>query len=254
MEKISLLLFDRITNIFYKKLSTIDINSKINCSIEFKNANLHLSNNCNVNVINKCISNESISFRLLLESIQEALPMMSEKDRRIIHERLGINENTDIGKAIDDKNDNPGVVPTIVEKCNAYAGVDNRIYINDIEILSCEASVPMYFKFINTGSATANCGLSELSKTLVELNNSKEKEKEKKITRLFGIKIDDYIYRLFPLILVFVILYILTICILYLFKRYTVICYSRNDLLSREVSRYSVFLSDIRPPILSYIK
>lgn len=251
MDNITFLLFDRISNIFYKKLSNISIESNINCDIAFKNVNVNLGKNCNVRMVNKCVANASVSFRLLLESIQESLSFMSEYEKKIIKEKLGITEDT----VIDEKLEflyYPE--PNIVTKCKAYADVDNSIYVYDLDIGHCESDVPLYFEFINAGSATANCGFKELTTVMIEeMNKNREKntEKKRKLLSIFNIRVTDWTFVLLPLLFL-ILLSIILVFYIYIFKRFKIIFYSKNDIIPKNIIDYSIGLVGLRNNNIKY--
>lgn len=252
MDRISLLLYNRISNTFYRKLSQIEANSRIKCEIKFKKAELNLGKNCNVRIINKCVANADIAFRLLIESIKEDLPNMTKQERKIIKEELGIEEDVYFEDDIPFQNEGE---LTIYTKCKAFAEVDNSIYIKNLLIEYCESEIPLYFEFINSGSAMANCGLNEFSRVLFERfrnTDGKNEENENKIVKFLNITIYDIFFKILIFLLILFIIYLLGIMIISVFKRFNIIYYSKNDIIPKKMIKYAVGLVKKRKNNLVY--
>lgn len=204
-----LYLYERIMNSYYNKISKITTISRINCDIKVNSIILNNTKNCIINLKNKCFSNVSNSLNLLIETIIENEKHMSLPMKIKLEKYLGI--------SFDQVNNNES--SDIYQRCNAFAGVTNLISVRELEIDNCNSFKPLEFNFYNTGDASANCGIIDLSNALGS-NLVEEEDNVRKKFNLFLNKVLNFnLYDLFVLILIIFIIFSLLTILYTIFKR-----------------------------------
>lgn len=162
----NLILYNRIINDFYSRILKINTTSSINCNVLFDKIELKDSFNCNINVINKCISNNSNSLNIFLKTLIDNKKFMSDDIVKKIEKNLGI--NLDISA---DQQVNSG----FMKRCNISSNVSNIIVIKNLIIKNCTGIVNSTFLFYNTGDVNSNCGINELINAI----SNKDKQTKK---------------------------------------------------------------------------
>lgn len=199
-----LILYNKIMNAYYDKMNSISATGSISCNITFNKIELKNSNNCTVNIVNKCFTNSYLSLNILLETIIDNLKFISNDIRNRIEKNLGIVLDNTIDQS------NKG----FIKRCKISSEVSNTVNINTLTINNCVSKLPLSFDFFNTGDAKANCGIVEL---LNALSNKLENEKEDLIdkfdfilNKVFNLRLKDYLYISGILFFILIIILIIT--------------------------------------------
>lgn len=200
-----LALYNKIISAYYVKLSSISASALVSCNITINDVELKNSNNCSINIVNKCYSNSFLTLNTLLETIIENLEFISDDIRNRIEKNLGIVLDTSINQS--DKG--------FIKRCNAYASVSNSINIKKLSINNCNSGQPLVFDFYNTGDAKVNCGIVELVNALSNKDKSTEEgdignKYDFILNKVFGLNLEDYIYLVLISFLILLIILIVT--------------------------------------------
>lgn len=163
-----LVLYNKIMEAFYIRMSEIDIKSSIFCSIMFGSITMKNSNNCNISIINKCFSNSSLVLNIFLQVLVENSHNIPDNIKKRLEKNLGILLDKDLDQT------NKG----FMKKCNISAEVSDIINIKKLQIEECQSQIPLEFIFFNTGDAKANCGMIELLQALSNKTEDEENDKD----------------------------------------------------------------------------
>lgn len=153
----NLILYNRIINDFYSRILKINTTSSISCNVLFDKIELRNSFNCNINIINKCISNNSNSLNIFLKTLIDNKKFMSDEIRKKIEKNLDINLDIDADQQV-----NSG----FMKRCNISSTVSNIIVIKNLIIQNCTGILNSSFLFYNTGDVNSNCGINELTNAI----------------------------------------------------------------------------------------
>lgn len=199
-----LILYNKIMNAYYDRMNAISASASITCNIIFDNIELKNSNNCTVNIINKCFTNSYLSLNTLLETIIDNLEFISNDIRNRIEKNLGIV----LDKGKDQRNKG------FMKRCSVSADVSNSVNIKKLIINGCSSKQPLMFNFYNTGDAKANCGIVEL---LNALSNKVENEEELLsskfdfiLNKVFNLTLRDYLYISFLIFFILLVILVVT--------------------------------------------
>ena len=198
---IGLTIFNDIYTRFLDKVNRITRNTNITCSIDIGKITTSNIYNCNIVLLNKCISNELTTFSLLLESLGEVMLLLPEAQRNVLENRLGVTTDEIISE--EDKG--------FIQNCRAEASVDNSINIGTIQINNCSSNLPTDFLFSNVGSVESNCGLKTLSDILLENNDGSNNIYGLKY--LFNLSLFDYLLIVTIIILSYLLFIFITLII-----------------------------------------
>lgn len=193
-----LILYNRIINMFYKKMNSVSLTGLVNCDILIDKIILQNSNNCRINIVNQCLLNSQISLTIFLETLIDNKDFMSENTIKKIEKYMGVVLN----KTIDQNNTG------FMKRCNISSDLSNSIKVKQLVIKNCYGETPLNFDFYNTGDATANCGFIELLNA-VGKTDIDEEEKKYVLESVLGINFEDWIKILISIIIItFVLLFI----------------------------------------------
>jgi hypothetical protein len=199
-----LILYNKIMNAYYDRMNAISASASITCNIIFDNIELKNSNNCTVNIINKCFTNSYLSLNTLLETIIDNLEFISNDIRNRIEKNLGIV----LDKTKDQRNKG------FMKRCSVNADVSNSVNIKKLTVNGCNSKQPLMFNFYNTGDAKANCGIVEL---LNALSNKVENEQEVLsskfdfiLNKVFNLTLKDYLFISLLLFLILLVILVVT--------------------------------------------
>lgn len=209
MNEYALSIFDNIYNNFLNKLSRYQSSVTSNCSIKIENIKSSIVNNCNIFIINKCVANSESTFAILNQCIAEELLLLNETTRKNIERELNI--------TAEEINNN--IKKGYIEECYASAEVDANINIKELIINNCYSlnNVPVKFVFLNSGSASANCGIFKLNNALSNINETSDNiYKDRQLKFFLNLSYNDYFY---ILIIFFGIFFIGFILLLFINKK-----------------------------------
>lgn len=193
--------YNRIMNDFYSRILKINTSTNVNCSIIIDNISLKNSNNCNIELINKCFSNVKNSLNILLKTLIDNKKYMS-KD---IKERLEKNLQIDLDKNIEDQ-------PNLLQNCNVSASVSDIIYIQELIIENCTGLNNSKFLFYNTGDANTNCGIVEIINAISKKQDQTTvKQYEYYLNKFLFLNIYDILIIVFIVFLIILTLLIMNI-------------------------------------------
>lgn len=232
-------LLQEINQRYLNKLYAVNASADVECVIEIDNLSIHSIGDCELIIKNVCVSNSKTGIYLLVDSLREVILMLDKKKQDKILESLDI--------TIDDLNkpeDNAG----FIGDCVAYAETAETINIGTFKIGKCYSTDlinPTKILFVNSGSASANCALSKISKGFTFLNDNATK-KDQYIDSILGFSFNSIIWYLFIICVVLLLLCIIT-NIMYNQFNVSTIFVSRNDLDGFTKSFY------LRPPVIAYV-
>lgn len=190
--------YNRIMNDFYNRILKINTSTSVNCNINIDKVYLKNSNNCNIEIINKCFSNVRNSLNILLKTLVDNKQYMTEDLKNRIEKGLQI----DLDISIDNQ-------PNLLKNCNLSASVENNIIIKELVIENCLNTNNSKFLFYNTGDANTNCGMVEIINAISKNKDQKEKkEYEYYLNKFLFLNIFD--------ILTLIIIMFITVCIIIL--------------------------------------
>ncbi|BAO49578.1 S-S bond formation pathway protein [Alphaentomopoxvirus acuprea] len=218
MDALGLSIFNDIYNRFITKVNAMVQHTNINCNINVGSIETTNINNCNILLSNTCISNETSTFTLLLQSIADVIRLLPEERRKIIENALGV--------TVDDIDLNNDV--GFIYSCRNEALLNSNINIESIILRNCSSTTPIDMIFSNTGSVESNCGLRYVNEALI--NKNKE-------TINYDLK---YIFRLGLMEYIIIILLIFFTYIIYLMINFYIynksksLYYSRNTVLNND--------------------
>lgn len=199
-----LILYNKIMNAYYDRMNAISASGSISCNIIFDNIELKNSNNCTVNIFNKCFTNSYLSLNTLLETIIDNLEFISSDIRNRIEKNLGIV----LDKGKDQRNKG------FMKRCSVNADVSNSVNVKKLIVNGCNSKQPLLFNFYNTGDAKANCGIVEL---LNALSNKVENEEEILsnkfdfiLNKVFNLRLKDYLYISLLLFIILLVILLVT--------------------------------------------
>jgi hypothetical protein len=187
MNEYALGIFDNIYNNFLNKLNRYQLSVISNCMIEINNITSSNVNNCSISIINKCIANSESTFAILNQCIAEELLLLDETTRKKIENELNISADEI----------NNGIKKGYIADCYASAEVDANINIRELIINNCYSlnNIPVNLVFLNSGSASANCGIVKLNDALSNVKNSSENIYDEKRLKFFlNLSYKDYLY------------------------------------------------------------
>lgn len=186
MDIYALGIFNNIYNNFLNKLSRYQSSVISNCMIEIKNIKSSNVNNCRISIINKCISNLESTFKLLNQCVAEELLLLNEKTRKKIENSLNI--------TAEEINNN--VKKGYIQECYTSSETDADININELIINNCYSlnNEPANLVFLNSGSASANCGIIKLNDALSNLESSSKTNEDIQLKYFLNLSYNDYIY------------------------------------------------------------
>lgn len=204
-----IILYNRILDAYYVKMNEISVAALISCNIKIDNIELKNSNNCIINVVNRCFTNSYLSLNILLETIIESLEFISDDIRNRIEKNLGI-----ILKPGLDQSGSP-----FMQRCNISSEVSNTIKVQRLVIQNCIGQQPLNFDFYNTGDAKANCGIVELLQALSDKGEEEQENLSAKfdfiLNKVFNLNLSDYLYIVCLTIFVLVVILIVTSIVVY---------------------------------------
>jgi hypothetical protein len=188
MDEKALSIFNNIYTRFLSKLSRYQQSVVVNCLIDIRKIYTENINNCNINIMNKCLANIESTFKILNESIAEELFLLNNDLRKSIEESLNITA----------KEINNGVNKGYIATCSADATVDANVNINELIIKNCYSinNTPLNFVFLNSGSASANCGIAYLNNALSDIKTENINE-ERYLKFFLYLTYIDYTYLIF---------------------------------------------------------
>jgi len=132
-------IFNQISNLFAQLLAAeVQTQSTANCSIAIGTISGSLNSNCNILISNICGAeqNSLVLFDIAFTQIVSlTIPQSQQVDLLSVYNSLRAN-------------------------CVAEAELSQNISVGNITIGTCNASVPLYFNFINSGDAASNCVIS----------------------------------------------------------------------------------------------
>lgn len=199
-----LILYNKIMNAYYDRMNAISASASISCNIIFEKIELKNSNNCSVNIINKCFTNSYLSLNTLLETIIDNLEFISNNIRNRIEKNLGIV----LDKNKDQRNKG------FMKRCSVNADVSNSINIKKLTINGCNSKQPLVFNFYNTGDAKANCGVVELLNALSNKGENEEELLSNKfdfiLNKVFNLTLKDYLYISFFFFIILLVILVVT--------------------------------------------
>lgn len=193
-----LIFYNRIMNDFYNRILQINTSTSVNCNINIDKMYLKNSNNCNIEIVNKCFSNIRNSLNILLKTLVDNKQYMSDDLRSRIEKGLQIDLDINIDKQ-----------PNLLKNCNLVASIENNIIIKELIIENCSSINNSKFLFYNTGDANTNCGM-------VEIINAISKKKDQKEQKEYEYYLNKFLFlNLFDILTLIIIMFI-TICIIIL--------------------------------------
>lgn len=219
----NLILYNRIINDFYSRILKLNTSSSINCNVVFDKIELRDSFNCNINIINKCISNNSNSLNIFLSTLIDNKKFMSEELKKKIEKNLGINLDIDSNQQA-----NSG----FMKRCNISSNVSDIIVIKNLIIQNCTSIVNSTFLFYNTGDVNSNCGINELINAI----STKDKQTKKNdfnyyLNKVLFLSFND----IFILIFFITIILIVVLLINILFYSTNISCFVSKYLLKNNL-------------------
>jgi hypothetical protein len=135
--------------------------SSVNCNITIGSIQGFFGKNCNINISNSCLNNESVINSLLLASLSEILNIIQEPELiQSIKSSLGISDINNLPTAI------------FQTECNSLALINNNINILQLNFSRCTATYPITLNFVNSGSALSVCGLSSILNAFILADNN----------------------------------------------------------------------------------
>lgn len=206
MNEYTLGIFNNIYNNFLNKLNRYQSSVISSCLIHINNIKTSNVNNCNIYIINKCVSNSESTFKILNQCIAEELLMLNDEIRKKIEKNLNITAE-DI---------NNGIKKGYIEECYASAEVDANINIDELIINNCYSlnNTPLKFVFLNSGSASANCGVVKLNDALTNIKDPNENLYYQRTLKYFlYLTYNDYFYIIIIFFSIFILGFILLIFI-----------------------------------------
>lgn len=198
-----LIFYNRIMTDFYNRILKINTSTNVNCNINIDKIYLKNSNNCNIEVVNKCFSNVKNSLNILLKTLVDNKQYMSEDLRKRIEKGLQIDLDVTIDKQ-----------PNLLKNCNLTASVENNIIIKELIIENCLSTNNSKFLFYNTGDANTNCGM-------VEIINAISKNKEQKEVKEYEYYLNKFLFLNIFDILTLILLMFIIVCIIILINIFT---------------------------------
>lgn len=211
-------LFQKIINTFYQKLEAINVKSSILCSIVIENIEMKNINNCSIIILNKCITNNSISLNILLGAIIDNIKFIPENIKERLEKNLGVILNPNI--------DQSG--KGFLKRCSVDANVSNKITIEKLIINGCEGESPLKFQFINSGNAQANCGMVELINALSKKTDNEENDENliyQKFDFLLGKVLNLNLTDLMFFLIIFSVILFIILCLYLIFFKQNIKCY-----------------------------
>jgi hypothetical protein len=134
--------------------------SSVNCSIFIGSITGYFGNNCNIEIVNSCLKNQTIINSILLSSLNTTLNNMNDESLKYsLMNYLGISDINNLTNS------------TFQNQCNALSLVNNNISILQLNFNKCEANEPITLKFINTGEAISSCGLTSILNAFINYNS-----------------------------------------------------------------------------------
>lgn len=233
-------ILQEINQRYLDKLYASHVVTDIGCDIIIDKLEITHNFGCELIIKNACISNNELGLDLLVDSLYEVLLLMPDNERNEVLKILGVTMND-----LENHDYNSG----FLYDCVAYAQVHEGINIGTFKIDKCISNNISNTKilFVNSGSAAANCAISQISNGLKFKDSIKDTtEVPQFMDTIFGF--DSHT------IFMYVILIFLTglvCCILVNVIKYfdtKMILVSRNDLNTLDKSFY------IRPPVYLYHK
>ncbi|QKE44598.1 putative S-S bond formation pathway protein substrate [Yalta virus] len=199
-----IILYNKILDAYYVKMNEVTVSSLISCNIRIQDITLKNSNNCIINIVNRCFTNSFISLNVLIETIIESLEFISDDIRNRIEKKLGI-----VLKLGEDQSKSH-----LMQRCNISSEVTNSINVQRLVIQNCNSQKPLNFDFYNTGDAKANCGIVELLQALSDKDGEKEENLNNKfdfiLNKVFNLNLTDYLYIIGLIIFVLIVVLIVS--------------------------------------------
>ncbi|ANS71101.1 s-s bond formation pathway protein [Pteropox virus] len=150
-------LYDMFADRYMELLAIYAVPTNITCAIHIGNISGTL-NGCALKIINRCNNNTKLSYSLLTQAFLETISKLPINEQKKIADKVGI-----------DLNLKPGETSKLEQQCSATASVTSIIDVQNLNIGTCVSPPGQHIliQFINTGSASANCGINTILQALV---------------------------------------------------------------------------------------
>uniref|UniRef100_A0AAU7E0I7 S-S bond formation pathway protein n=1 Tax=Rousettus bat poxvirus TaxID=3141933 RepID=A0AAU7E0I7_9POXV len=149
-------LYDVFVEKYLRKVSLYAATASVTCGVHIGTI-VGTLKNCKVSVLNRCTSDDTLSLRLLLDSLTETLALLPPGERARVAKELGVDPDTPHGPS------------PLERRCRDVAALAQNIDVQTLNLGTCVAppGARINLQFINTGSAAANCGMEAAVHALV---------------------------------------------------------------------------------------
>lgn len=143
--------------------------ASVTCSISIGNITMENSKGCYITVSNLCSADASAALEAVISAGTQVLEQLNVEEKEAFIPSLvkfGVDVNTTVNTLVNDFR------TAVTNTCTASSIVNNTIDIQNVSFPGCDSGgVPIEFKFINTGQASANCAVNILLNSHMDLVN-----------------------------------------------------------------------------------
>lgn len=150
-------LYDVFVEKYLRKVSLYATAATVTCGVHI-GAVVGTLKNCKVRILNRCTSNDALSFRLLVDALFETLALLPPGERERVARDLGLDLHAPRGNT------------PLERRCRDYAALAQNIDVQTLNLGTCVAppGSRIDIALINTGSAAANCGMEAAVRAFLE--------------------------------------------------------------------------------------
>lgn len=195
----NVILYNKIMQEYFNKMNSLTTFSSTKCSITIDRIVLTNSNNCKVNVENKCFTENSTSAIVLMEILIENKNLMDDDTIKKLEKSL----NIDFSASAENQKET-----NFAQKCNASASVTENIRVKNLVVDNCNATTETTFTFYNTGDSKANCSISNFLIALTNDTDDDETTLYKKynfmLDRVLTLNLKDLLIIIILILIIFI--------------------------------------------------